>query len=97
MNCRNHALAAVFRLHRLLSSANLLLLHKLGVGAIVDDILAENRGSKDGVNLFGVDIANLAVQDEIVALGADVDGGLLSEEDEGEAVAILLLSSAKMG
>lgn len=50
--------------------------------------------SKDGssqrrVNLLGAHITQLAVQDELIALGAQVHGGLLAEEDEGENVAVL--------
>jgi hypothetical protein len=41
------------------------------------------------VDLLGANIADLAVQDEVVALGADIDGRLLSEQNEGEAIAIL--------
>ena len=68
---------------------HLLLLHKLRVGAVVDNILAKHGGGEDGVNLLGVDVADLAVQDKVVALGADIARGLLAEEDKGEAVAIL--------
>jgi hypothetical protein len=68
---------------------NLLLLHELRVGAVIDNIFAENGGCQDGVDVFGAHVADLAVQDEVVALGADVNGGLLSEQNEGEAVAVL--------
>lgn len=67
----------------------LLLFHELGIGAVVDDILAENRGSEDAVDLFGAHVAKFAVEDEIVALGANTYGRLLAEEDEGENIAML--------
>jgi hypothetical protein len=65
------------------------LLHELRVGAVVDDILAEDRRRQDGVDFLGANVADLAVQDEVVALGSDIDGRLLAEKDEGEAVAVL--------
>ena len=70
-------------------STNLLLLHELRVGAVVDDILAEYGGCKDGVDVLGADVLDLAVQDELVALGSEVYGGLFAEKDEGEAVSVL--------
>jgi hypothetical protein len=68
---------------------NLLLLHELRVRAVIDNILAEDGGGEDGVDFFGANVADLAVQDELVALGSDVDGRLLAEQDEGEALAVL--------
>lgn len=66
-----------------------LLLHELAVGAVVDDILPEHGGGQDTVDILGVDILGLAVQDEFVAVGAYVYGGLLPKEDEGEDIAEL--------
>jgi hypothetical protein len=71
------------------SQPHLLLLHELRVRAVVDDILAENGRGEHRVDFLGVDVADLAVQDKVVAPGADVDGRLLAEEDEGEALAVL--------
>ena len=68
---------------------NLLLFHELRVGAIVNDILAKDWGGENGVDILGAHVANLAVQDKVVALGSDVDGRLLAEQDEGEALAVL--------
>lgn len=48
----------------------LLLLHELSIGAIVDDVTTEDGGSEGGVNLFGIHITKLAIEDELVALGA---------------------------
>lgn len=67
----------------------LLLFHELGIGAVVDNILAENRSGKDGVDLFGTHVAKFAVENEVVALGADAYGRLLAEENEGENIAML--------
>ncbi len=61
----------------------------LVVRAIVHDIFAEHWCGKDGIDLFGIDVPDLAIQNEVVALGSEVDSGLLSEKDEGEAVAML--------
>jgi hypothetical protein len=80
-----------------LTLTNLLLLHELRIGAVVDNILAENGSRKNGVDIFGAHVADLAVQDEVVALGADVDGGLLAEQNEGEAVAVLTEGKALDG
>lgn len=66
-----------------------LLLHELAVGAVIDDIPAKDRRGQDTVDLLGIDILGLAIQDELVALGADIDGGLLAEENEGENIAKL--------
>lgn len=49
---------------------DLLLLHELGIGAIVDNVATENRGGERRVDFFGVDIAQLAIENELVALGA---------------------------
>jgi hypothetical protein len=51
-------------------SSYLLLLHELRVGAIVDNMATENGGSERGVDLLGIDIAQLAIEDELVSLGA---------------------------
>jgi len=72
-----------------ISRADLLLLHELRVGAIVDDVLAEDGRGQGGIDLLGAHIANLAVENELVAQRADTDGRLASEEDEGEDIAVL--------
>lgn len=69
--------------------AYLLLLHELRVGAVIDDVTAKNGCGQDGVDLLCVHVAQLAVQDEIVALGTETDSHFLSKEDKGENVAML--------
>jgi hypothetical protein len=69
--------------------AHLLLLHELRVGAVVDDILAKDRCAERGVDLLGVDVLDLSVEDEIVAGGIEADSHLTTEEDEGKDIAIL--------
>ena len=64
----------------------LLLLHQLGVGAVIDDILAKDRSSENGVDLLSTHILELAVEDEVVSGGTNRDGGLLAEKNEGEDV-----------
>jgi len=59
------------------------------VGAVVDDVLAKDGGGQDGVDVLSADVANLAIEDELVAVGADTDGGLAAEEDKGEDIAVL--------
>lgn len=72
--------------------AHLLLLHQFGVGAVVYDILAKDRSSERAVNLLGVDILELAVENEVIALGVQTDSHLATQEDEGEHIAILFAS-----
>lgn len=69
--------------------AYLLLLHKLSIWAVVYHMTPKHRSCKWGIDLFGADISKLAVQNEIVPLGAQVDGCLLTEENECEDIAIL--------
>ena len=64
----------------------LLLFHELRIGAIVDDITSEHGSGQRSIDLLGVDVLELAVQNEIIARGADRDGGLLAEKNEGEDV-----------
>lgn len=70
-------------------SAHLLLLHQLGVRAVVNHVPAEHGSSEDGVDLLGVDVLELAVQDKVVARGAEADRRLFAQENECEDVAIL--------
>lgn len=72
-----------------------LLLHELRVGAIVHDIPAEDGRGQDGVNLFGVHIAQLPVQDEVVAHRAKGHGRLFAEENKGEDITVLLLDVSR--
>ena len=74
--------------------AHLLLLHELGVGAIVDDILAKDGGGERAVDLLRVDVLDLSVEDEVVALGVEADSHLATEENESEHIAVLLPVSA---
>lgn len=70
-------------------SSYLLLLHELGVRAVIYDVPTEDWRRKRGIDFFGTDILELAVQDEVIAFGAQVNRGLFAEKDEGEDVAIL--------
>lgn len=69
--------------------AYLLLLHQLGIGAVVYNILAKYRSGEGAVDLLGVDILDLSVENEVVALGTKVDSHLATEKNEGEYIAIL--------
>lgn len=68
---------------------DLLLLHELRIGAVIDDITSKNRSGQDGVNLLGIDILELAVENKVVSRRSNSDSGLLSEEDKGEDIAKL--------
>jgi hypothetical protein len=72
------------------NAAHLLLLHELRVWAIVDHIATENRCREIAVDLLGVHILELAIENELVACCAEIYGRLLPKENEGEDVAILL-------
>jgi hypothetical protein len=71
-------------------SSYLLLLHELRVRAVVDNIAAKDRGRQWRINLFGANIAQLAIHDELIALCAQIDGSLLAEKNERENVTVLL-------
>lgn len=49
------------------------------------------------VNLLSIDVLKLSVEDEVVALGAQADGGLLAQEDKGEDIAVLLTAGEEEG
>jgi hypothetical protein len=69
--------------------SHLLLLHELGVGAVVDNILAEDGSGENGVNLLSADVLELSVENKVVSGGAHSNGGFLAEEDKGEDIAEL--------
>lgn len=71
----------------------LLLFHELGVWAIVNNIAPKHRYRERAVNLLGVHVLELAVEDELVTLDSKVTGDFPTEEDKGEDVAILFWSS----
>jgi hypothetical protein len=67
----------------------LLLLHELRVGTVVDYILPKHRLCQAIVDLLGTDMAMLSVQDEVIALGANIDRSPLAEKNKCEAVTVL--------
>jgi hypothetical protein len=73
--------------------AYLLLLHEFRVGAVVDDVLAKDRGGQRGVDFLGVDVLDLAIENEVVPLGVQTHGHLAAEKDESEDIAVLRLVS----
>jgi hypothetical protein len=64
---------------RYLEYPYLLLFHQLRIRAVVDNILAKDGGGKGTVDLLGVNMAELAIEDELVALCANIDCGFLAE------------------
>jgi hypothetical protein len=56
----------------------LLLLHKFGVGTVVDDVRSEDGRCKLAVDFFGADVLQLSIEDELVAFNAEVDGCFLA-------------------
>lgn len=77
--------------------AHLLLLHELRVGTVIDDILAEHGGREGRVDLLGIDVLDLSVEDKVVAGSVEADGHLATEEDKGEDWAILLVVCEEEG
>lgn len=78
----------------------LLLLHELGVGTIINHVATKDRGGERRVDFLSANVAKLAIEDEFIALGAEIDRGLLAKKNEGENVAILrtlLLEMAPRG
>lgn len=67
----------------------LLLLHELRVGAVVHDIASKHRRSQNSVDLLGVDVLELAIEDKVVSVGTNSDSGLLSKQNEGEDISVL--------
>lgn len=49
------------------------------------------------VDLLSVDVLELSIQNEVVALGAEADSGLLAQKDESEDIAVLLTASEEEG
>jgi len=66
-----------------------LLIHKLVVGAIVNNICSKHRRGEMGIGLLRTDLRQLAVKDEIVALRPQVDGHFPTEQDESECISVL--------
>ena len=48
------------------AGTHLLLLHELRIRAIVNNISTKDWGSQDSVDLLGIDILELSVEDEVV-------------------------------
>ena len=69
---------------------HLLLLHQLRVRTVIHHVLAKDWGRERTVNLLRIDILQLPVQNEIVALGAQTHSRLLAQKNEGEDLAVLL-------
>jgi hypothetical protein len=70
--------------------SNLLLFHQLGVGAVVYDIFAKHGCGKRAIDVLGIDVAQLPVQDEFVSFRANIDSRLLAEEYKCKTIAMLL-------
>ena len=74
--------------YRAVCNANLLLLHQLRVWAVIDHIRAKDRRGQRAVDLFGVDVLEFTIQDEVVSLGTQADGSLLSQQNESKDIAV---------
>ena len=67
----------------------LFLFHKLGVGTIVDHIRPENRSRQWTIDLFRINVLYFAIENKLVPLSPEVDGGFLAQQDEGKDIAVL--------
>lgn len=68
---------------------NLFLFHQFGVWAVIDNILAKDRRSQDGINLLRIDILQLAIENKVIALSPQVHRSLLPQQYKRENIAIL--------
>lgn len=66
-----------------------LLLHELRVGAVIDDVGAEDGRGQGAVNLLGVEVLMFSVKNEFVAIEAKVASDFPAQECKGEYVAVL--------
>lgn len=82
-------LTRLLRLHQFCFFTYLLLLHELGIGAIIHNIATKNGCRKRRVDLLGANVSKLAVENEFIAFGAQEDGGLFAQENESEDIAVL--------
>lgn len=53
---------------------------------------AEDRGREPGVDLLCVDILQLAVQNELIALGSQADCDCFAEQFEGKDISIFMIT-----
>lgn len=85
-------------LQRLLRQAKLdqfLLFHELRVRTVVDDIAAKYGDRERAINLLGVDVLKLSVENEFVAIEPEIAGDFPAKECEGEDVTILALGQQR--
>ncbi len=69
--------------------SNLLLLHQLRIRTIIHHALAEDRSCERAVDLLRIDISQLSIEYELVALRPKTHCGLSPEQSKGEDIAIL--------
>lgn len=70
-------------------SAHLLLFHQLGVGTIIHDASTENRCREWTVDFLGIGILQLAIEDKLIAFGAQKHCRFFPQENEGKDIAVL--------
>ena len=69
----------------------LLLLHKLSIWHVVDDILSENWGRQDRVDFLSIDVFDLSIQDELIAFRSKIDSYFSAQEYECIDITILVM------
>ena len=70
----------------------LLLLHEFGVRHVIDNVFTEYRRGEDGIDLFGIDVLELSIENELIAFGAQVDRDLSAKKDESVDIPVLEIS-----
>jgi hypothetical protein len=69
--------------------SDLLLLHQFSIGAVIYHVRAENRRRQGGVDLFSVDVLELRIENELVALDSKANCRFPAQEYEGKDIAVL--------
>ena len=72
-----------------LITTNLLLLHKFGVGAVVDNVFSEHGSGERTVDLLRIGVLQFRVEDKVIAFGTDVYSRLLPQENKCKDIAVL--------
>lgn len=68
----------------------LLLFHELRVWTVVHDIAAKHRDRERAVDLLGVHVLDLSIEDEVIAVKAKVARDFPAKKGESEDVTVLV-------
>lgn len=68
----------------------LLLFNELGIWAVVHNIRPEDRRGQLAIDFLGIDVLQLSIENELVAIRSEVYGRLLAQENECEDIPMLV-------